>query len=285
MTFARHVKHASLALWVLSSIGVLQSAYASGTDAGLPINNRATVNYSVGSVAQTPIESSPTGNSTPGVGAGANTTFVVDNKILHTVAETGTNATITTPGALDVVTTFTVTNTGNKAQGYQLTATNLTGGLLFGQTDNTDLPLPLRVFVDGNSNGLYEAGSDTATVIDTLAEDGTVTVFIVANVPVTASNGQYANVQLAATATAAGTGAATPLSQSNGADSPTDGGHRVRRWRRGCPQWHPRGGRPVRDPVREPVGLEDRVGHLRSDQPARATRRPSRAQSFATRSP
>ena len=98
MTIARHVKHASLALMALCSVGGLQSAYASGTDAGTQITNQATVNYSVGSVAQTPIESSPTGNATPGVGAGADTTFVVDNTIVHTVANRR-NATITTPGA------------------------------------------------------------------------------------------------------------------------------------------------------------------------------------------
>jgi len=219
MTIARHVKHASLALLALSSIGVLQGAYAVGTDAGVSINNRATVNYSVGSVAQTPIESSPTGNSTPGANNGANTTFVVDNKILHTVAEVSGNATTTTPGATNVVATFTVTNTGNNSQGYQLTATNLTGGTLFGQTDNTDVT-NLRAFRDVNGNSTYDPGVDTETFINTLAEDATVTVFVVADIPVTAVNGQHANVQLAARAAVAGTNGATLVTQSAGADNP-----------------------------------------------------------------
>jgi uncharacterized repeat protein (TIGR01451 family) len=219
MTIARHVRHASLALLALSSIGVLPGAYAAGTDAGVSINNRATVNYSVLSVAQTPIESSPTGNSNPGVGNGAPTTFVVDNKILHTVAEVGTSATLTTPGALNVVTTFTVTNTGNNSQGYQLTATNLTGGSLFSATDNTDVT-NLRVFRDSNGNNAYDAGVDNQAFIDTLAEDATVTVFVVADVPVTASNNQFANVQLAARAAVAGTNGATLVTESTGADNP-----------------------------------------------------------------
>jgi uncharacterized repeat protein (TIGR01451 family) len=219
IAIARRVKHASLALIALSSVGGLQSAFAVGTDAGTSINNQATVTYSVGSVAQTQINSSPTGNSTPGASGGAPTTFVVDNKILHTVAEVSGNATIVSPGQANVVATFTVTNTGNNPQGYQLTATNLTGGALFGQIDNTDVA-NLRVFRDVNGNSAYDA-ADTEAFINTLAEDATVRVFVVADVPLTTNNGQYANVQLAATATAPGTSAAAPLPQSNGADDPT----------------------------------------------------------------
>ena len=53
MTIARHVKHASLALIALSSVGVLQGAYANGTASGTTISNQATVDYSVGGVNQT----------------------------------------------------------------------------------------------------------------------------------------------------------------------------------------------------------------------------------------
>lgn len=219
IAIARRVKHASLALIALSTVGGLQSAFAVGTDAGTAINNQATVNYSVGGVAQTQINSSPAGNAVPGAGGGAQTTFVVDNKILHTVAETSGNATITSPGASNVVATFTVTNTGNNAQGYQLTATNLTGGALFGQTDNTDVA-NLRAFRDVNGNGTYEAGVDTEAFIDTLAEDASVTVFIVADVPVATSNGQFANVQLAARAAVSGSNGATLVTQTGGADNP-----------------------------------------------------------------
>jgi uncharacterized repeat protein (TIGR01451 family) len=219
MTIARHVKHASLALLALTSLGAIEGAYAAGTGAGVSINNRATVNYSVGSVAQTPIESSPTGNSNPGVNNGANTTFVVDNKIIHTVTELSGNATTTSPGATNVITAFTVTNLGNNPEGYQLTATNLTGGTLFSQTDSTDVT-NIRAFRDVNGNNAYDAGVDTETFINTLAADASVTVFVVSDVPVTAGNGQYANVQLAARAAVAGTNGATLVTQSAGADNP-----------------------------------------------------------------
>jgi uncharacterized repeat protein (TIGR01451 family) len=175
------------------------------------------VNYSVGSVAQTPINSSPTGNTIPGAAGGAPTTFLVDNKILHVVAELGGSATITSPGATNVIVRFTVTNQGNSSQGYQLLASNLTSGSVFGQADSTDVTI-VRVFHDANANNVFDAG-DTENLINTLGEDLAATVVVVASVPVTTSNAQYANVQLAATATAPGTSAATPILQTGGADT------------------------------------------------------------------
>ncbi|MGH8240125.1 MAG: hypothetical protein ACREXP_24355, partial [Steroidobacteraceae bacterium] len=104
MTIARHVKHASLALIALSSVGVLQGAYANGTPSGTTINNQATVDYSVGGVNQTQITS-------------ALASFVVDTRIDFNVQEVGTSATLTSPGQVNVVTTFQLTNTGNSTQG------------------------------------------------------------------------------------------------------------------------------------------------------------------------
>jgi uncharacterized repeat protein (TIGR01451 family) len=223
MTIARHLKQVSLALPVLGSFGLMQSAFAIGTDSGTSISNKATVSYSVGSVVQTPIESSPTGNSTPGVNNGAGTAFVVDNKVLHVVSEVGGVVTSTSPGATNVVATFRVTNQGNTSQGYALTVTNPASGAASpfggGSADNSDVN-NLRVFVDSNANNVYDAGVDTATAINTLAEDALVTVFVLADVPLTATNNQFANVQLAARAAVAGTSGATLVVQSAGVDNP-----------------------------------------------------------------
>jgi uncharacterized repeat protein (TIGR01451 family) len=210
---------ASTALLALAALGALPQAWAAGTAANTAINNRATVNFTVGGVAQTPIESSPTGNTTAGVNAGTNTSFVVDNKVDLTVTESGGAATTVSPGQANVVTTFVVTNTGNSAQAYQLLPSNVaSGGSLFSNTDNTDVS-NLRVFVDANNNGTYESGTDTATSIATLAADANVRVFIVADVPAGASNAQYANVRLTATAAVNNT-PATALTQTVGADNP-----------------------------------------------------------------
>ena len=56
-----------------------QQALAAGVDAGVTVSNQATVAYDVASVMQTPIESDPLGNSTPG--AGNPTEFLVDRRV------------------------------------------------------------------------------------------------------------------------------------------------------------------------------------------------------------
>jgi len=214
MKNAKNFPRIALALAALTGALAAPTVLAAGTASSTAINNRATVNFSVGGVAQSSIESSPTGNST---GTGSDTSFVVDNKILHTVNEFSGNATISGPGAANQVTAYTVTNTGNTAQGYLLAATNETGTLLFGQTDSTNAN-NLRVFVDANGNGSYDAGVDVATNIATLAPDASVRVFVLADLPLSVTNGQYANVQLAAQATTAGT--TTVVTQTVGADNP-----------------------------------------------------------------
>jgi uncharacterized repeat protein (TIGR01451 family) len=208
MTIARHVKHVSLALIALTSLGVVQGAYANGTGSGTTISNQATVDYSVGGVSQAQITS-------------AAASFVVDTKIDFNVAEVSLNATQTHPGQTNVVATFSVTNTGNSTQGWVLTVANETGTTLFTHVDDLDVT-NLRTFVDSNGNGTYEAGTDTATNINSLAAStGTtgvsVTVFVLADVPAGATNNQYANVRLTAQATPVGS--TTPIAQTAGADT------------------------------------------------------------------
>lgn len=211
-------QRAWLAAIALGSLGVMQNAYATGTAASTSITNKATVNYTVGGVAQTPIESSPAGNTTAGVGNGTNTAFVVDNKVDLTVTEVSGAATTVNPGQTNAVAVFRVTNTGNAPQAYQLAASNLAGTTLFGNVDNTDVG-NLRVFVDANNNGTYESATDVATSIATLAADANVRVFIVADVPITATNNQYSNVRLIAS-TAVNNTPATLVTQTAGADTP-----------------------------------------------------------------
>jgi uncharacterized repeat protein (TIGR01451 family) len=205
------------------------SASAQLTPAGTSIQSRATVNYSVGGQPQTLIESSPSGNTSPGAGAGANTSFLVDNRIDLTVAELSGNATISSPGATGAVLAFTVTNTGNAPQGYQLTVTEEIGTLLFGNADNADVGLAnLQVRVDedpssgnGTGNGTYD-GTETETSIDILNPGSSITVFVVVpTVPLTLVNGNFANVNLSAQAAVAGTNGLTLEVESPGANDPT----------------------------------------------------------------
>lgn len=188
---------------------VTQSALAAGTASGTSIANLATLSYTVGGVTQTPIGSSATGNT---VGAGTATTFLVDNKVNVTVTEGNTTFTTVVPGQLAAVTTFTVTNAGNTAQDFALTAADVAAAqTLFGLTDNF-VVTNIKVFVDANANGTYEPATDTATFIDELAANGTKTVFVVSDIPVAQVNNDAALVSLTATthdAGAAGLGALT----------------------------------------------------------------------------
>ena len=191
-----------LAMAALAAIGIWQpAALALGTPANTSIVNKATINYSVGGNAQTPIESSPGGNTTAGVGNGVNTAFVVDDKVDLTVTELSGAATVVNPGQTNQVTGFRVSNTGNAPHAFALAGANNTGGVLFTNTDNTDVA-NLRVIVDSNANGTYEAADLTANInnINTLAADANIIVFVVADVPVTTINGQFANVRLTASA-------------------------------------------------------------------------------------
>jgi len=226
-TLARLCLRVTLAS-VLALCGTLwNSAYAQLTPAGVPIENRATVNYSVGSVPQTVIESSPTGNTTPGVGAGANTTFVVDNLIDLTISESSGNATVTSPGATGAVLAFTVTNTGNANEGYQLSLSEEVATVLFGNTDSFNVGLPnLQIRVDedpsgggGTGNDAYD-GTETATAINTLAPGASISVFVLGNIPLSALNNAFANVRVQARAAVAGSNGATLEAQSGGANNP-----------------------------------------------------------------
>lgn len=188
-----------LCLAVALAVSAWSDVLAIGTPAGTDITNRATVNYRVGGVAQTPVESSPTGNSTPGVGNGQNTMFETDRSLdLLTTGSDAAQTVSVTPGQTGAILTFTVLNEGNDTQDFSLSAVNRAGASGdYTGTDNFD-PSLYSIFVDVNGNGTYQPGTDTATYIDELPADQSRTVFIVSNIPVTRLNGDIAALTLVA---------------------------------------------------------------------------------------
>lgn len=167
------------------------AAHAAGTTAGSSIVNTATLNYSVGGVAQTAIN--------------ASNAFTVDRKISLTVTEPGNATTSVAPGQTGAVTTFLVTNMSNAPLDFGLSVVDQVGGTAaHGGTDNFDMTGE-TIYVDTNGNGVYDAGTDTAvTYLDELAADASRTVFVVANVPAGRVNGDVAGVVLTAQAREAG---------------------------------------------------------------------------------
>ncbi len=184
-SFTAQIKRVSLAVLALSSVSLYQSAFAAPgeTTAGTDISNIATVNYTVGSVAQTAINSNTT-------------TFEVDKKVDLTVAN-GAGVT-TVPGAANVGLPFTVSNTGNDTDSFTLAAANLAG-------DNFDTT-GFAVYLDAGTVGVYDAGVDTLVAAPVaIARDTTINVLIVSTIPGTVVNGNLANMTLTATTTSTAT--------------------------------------------------------------------------------
>lgn len=181
---------ASASLLAVAALGA-SPAYAAGTASGSTITNNVTLSYQVGGVNQNNVT--------------ASNTFTVDRKINLTVAEVGTTTTSVSPGQAVAVTTFSVTNTSNAALDFQLALTQLVGGAApHGGTDSFDISSP-GLYVDTNTNGTYDAGTDlAATYLDEIAADTSRTVFAVGGVPLGLTNGAVAAVVLTATAREAG---------------------------------------------------------------------------------
>ncbi len=210
------------ALVAVAAIGWWSGANAQTTSAGISIANRATVSYSVGAQAQPSIDSSPTGNSTPG--GGLDTTFLVDHLVDFTVSEVSGDATLATPGTPAAL-AFTITNTGNGPTGFALSFLEEVGSTLFSATDTLDFGnLIIRVDEDpsagtGNGDGVY-TGAETATAINVLNRDQDITVFIVSPTVLALPNAAVANALLQAQAALAGSNGSTLLAET-GANSPT----------------------------------------------------------------
>lgn len=200
-------------------------AQAAGTAAGTTITNRAVVNYTVGGVAQTQVNSSPTGNSTPGAAGGADTVFVVDRIVSYTLTVVDTTPVAGTPGQTGLATTYLLTNTGNDKEGFALSAANLVGGTVtLGATTNTDVidmtTATLKVAYGPDATSAYNAGTAVVGNLDNLAADAARRIFVVGDLPAAALNGQGANVRLTAKAAVAGSAGATLETVTAGADTP-----------------------------------------------------------------
>ena len=162
---------------LLSLISQAALAAPVGTPVGTTISNTATLAYSVSGFAQPNVISAPA-------------TFVVDEKINLTVG--GGITTGVPANSTGQATAFTVTNNSNSPLDFSLAVTEAIGG------DNFD-PSACTAYVDGNANGTYESGTDTATFVDELPSGDTATVFAVCTIPV-GTNGQTGLVGLTATA-------------------------------------------------------------------------------------
>ena len=206
----------------LAFIGCLSTLSASTVfaAAGDTISNTATLTFDVGGTP-TVLESSPTGNSTTGATFGTATDFLEDNLINFTVATTDGASVPVALSATDQVLTFTVTNSGNGAQDFSLSAINAAIGdpdpFIPADLDAFN-PASFAIFVDSGNGGGYDV-LDTATYIDELAPLGVATVYIVSVIPGALANDDLAVMTLVAQVAAGDPAGATG---AQGADITTD---------------------------------------------------------------
>lgn len=202
------------ALVLTTAVGMVPAtaAHAAGTLAGTVVSNTATVNFSVGGVPQTAVNS-----------AAAN--FTVDRRVNLAVAEDGAVTTSVSPGSTDRVTKFILTNTTNDTLDFSLGAAQDAGGTAaHGGTDNFNAT-NVRIFVDnvsgGGTVGTYDPGVDTLTYVDELVADTSRAIFVVVDIPLGQANGDIAGVTLTATAAAGGVAATqgSDLSQTVGGNT------------------------------------------------------------------
>lgn len=198
--------------------------------AGDPISNTATLGYTVSGTAQTVIESSAAGNSTPGVGAGTATTFLEDRVINFTVSDNGVTGNAV-PGGIQQATTFTLLNSSNATLDFLLKGANNATGTLDpqgGTADEFDTS-SIQTFVESGANAGYQPLEDTAVFVSSLAPTSSIEVHVVSTVPLVDSssnplvNGNVAVMTLiaqAAEAGGSGDGAGAIMNDNNGHASP-----------------------------------------------------------------
>ena len=184
------------------------------TPAETTVSNTFTLDYKVGGVDQTQIDS--TGNETE---------FTVDRLVDLVVTSNGDK--IVVPGALDQTLVFSVTNDGNDIQAYELTfieeATG-TGDDTINTDDSAASTARIVYFIDDGDGVFEETGADgTATTytvggpLPELAPDQLLWVQVTQDIPITANDEDQADVSLLANAfQSAAAGGAELLADTGG---------------------------------------------------------------------
>jgi uncharacterized repeat protein (TIGR01451 family) len=168
----------------LAVAGAPLASHAAGTPAGTSIQNTAQVSYTLG--------------STP-VTATSNTSSVTVAEILDAVLTIAAPTVQVSTGATNEELVFTLTNTGNGSERFNLTA--LSAGVVGDDFDPT-LATP-SIYFDSDNSGDFSAGdvAHSAGVNDpVLAADASVRLIVVNNIPNTAVNGNRGRSQLTAAA-------------------------------------------------------------------------------------
>jgi uncharacterized repeat protein (TIGR01451 family) len=178
--------------WSVAGLAVASAplaSHAAGTPAGASIQNTAQISYTLGSAT---------------VSATSNTSSVTVAEILDAVMTIAAPTVQVSAGATTEELVFTLTNTGNGTERFNLTA--LSAGVVGDDFDPT-LATP-AIYFDTDDSGDFSAGDlaySPGANDPVLAADASVRLIVVNDIPNTAVNGNRGRSQLAAAATS-GTG-------------------------------------------------------------------------------
>jgi uncharacterized repeat protein (TIGR01451 family) len=179
-----------LCVIALSLFVSIPSAIASGTLAGTEITNHASATFTVGTAS--------------GLVKNSNiNTIKVDELVNVVVTWQDASNVLVFPGSSNEILTYRVANTGNGSESFTLSASSILSG------DDFD-PALVNIYLD-NGNGHYDLGIDTlyqpGSNDPVIAADGSMTIFVLNNIPMGQTDGNKGDSQLTATST---TGAGAP---------------------------------------------------------------------------
>jgi uncharacterized repeat protein (TIGR01451 family) len=179
------------------------SAFSAGTPAGTVIDNVAQVDYEI---AGTPISVT------------SNVSSVTVQERIDVVVTLQSPQVLVAANDTDRALLFTVTNTGNGSEAFQLAINSVLGG-----DDFDPVPSATPIYFDTDTSGDFSVG-DVAYVLGTndpvLAADGSVDVLLLNDIPGTVVNGEVGRSELSA-ASVTGTGAPGDVYAGQG-DAGTD---------------------------------------------------------------
>lgn len=187
---------ALLVIWAVGSASAL-------TPANSTVNNQAQVTYTQGGSSYTLWSNL--------------STFRVNEVIAHTLTALDIANVPASPSAISRVLSFRLTNTGNGNDTYSLMNT-LAGGSGF-------TPSPYAIYLDSNNSGAFDSADPLYSpgVNDpSLAAGQSIKVFVVADIPSTATLGQKATINLASSTKIIALPVAAGTIISGGGDGGTD---------------------------------------------------------------
>jgi uncharacterized repeat protein (TIGR01451 family) len=177
-------------------------AHARGVPAGTPINNTATVDYTVGALTST---------------VTSNQSSVVVAEIIDVAVTAPTDPVPVSPGATQQILRYRVTNIGNGPETFRLVMSNAITGDQFDPVASST-----SIYLDSDGSGAFNSG-DAPYVVGTndpvLAPDGAgsfVYVFVMNDIPATVVDSNVGRSNLTADSRT-GTGAAGTVFAGQGA--------------------------------------------------------------------